>query len=706
MSAGQPNYPDGGEMLSSFGRMVIAVCVSCVVLSGCSDERLDPGALDAVSASVARTTATAGPVTVVVPDSILSIGDTIRVSATARNSRTRRDVTSLVRFSYHSADNSVATVDRRGLVTARGKGNTRIVVRSALGRVSVGISVENAATDSTPDSATDSAPTVVTVDSSSILRNVPDAPAAVPEAAPPVLMGPNEIAPELGVTPPFNAPALPAASVNVSMPRVTGRSIKVPAGDNAALQAALNAAVGGDEVVLANNADYVGNFILPKHSGTDVVVVRSETVNVPAGTRVTPSRASSFARISTTNVAAAIATADAASKWRLVGLSIILRPGAVDNYGIVSLGRGNETALSQFVSDIVLDRVLISGGETGNTSRCVSFNGNALAVIDSWLADCHAKGRDAQGIGGWTGQGPFLIENNHIEGSGQAVMFGGADPSVQDVTPSDATIRGNHFFKPMSWINGRWTVKAAFELKHARRVLFEGNVIENHWADAQTGFAILFQAVSQDNHAPWSKVWDVTIRNNIIRNSTSGFNLLSRYNNAGQLPRDPSRRILLRNNLFLNVGKDPVSGANGRLMQLMGDHEDVSVIQNTFFGAPEANNAVMFDGAPSKRLTLFNNVFSKNAYGILGSGFGEGNASLVNFAPSAIVEGNVLTGQSERFYPSRNSFPSTMATSDFVNAAGGDYTLRASVSYSANGGSLVGVNGAAVRAATANAVVP
>ncbi len=696
MSAGQPNYPDGGEMLSSFRSMFVTTLLSCFTLSACSSDMFEPGAFNAVSASVSRTTRTAGAITVVVPDSILSVGDTIRLHAAAHNSRTRRNVSNVVRFIYSSADTSIATVDRRGLVTARAKGTTRIVVRSLLGRVSVGISVESGEPD------------VATVDSTTA-RNVPDVPPAAPEAAPeaaPPANVPELVSPELGVTPPFNAPMLPAARVDVSMPSVTGKTIRVPGGDNAALQAALNAAVGGDEIVLANNADYVGNFVLPRHAGSGFVIVRSETVGVPAGTRVTPSRASNFARISTTNVAAAIATADAASKWRLIGISVILRPGAVDNYGIVTLGRGNETALSQFVSDIVLDRVLITGGETGNTSRCVSFNGNSLAVIDSWLADCHAKGRDAQGIGGWTGQGPFLIENNHIEGSGQAVMFGGADPSVQDVTPSDATIRGNHFFKPMSWINSRWTVKAAFELKHARRVLFEGNVIQNHWADAQTGFAILFQAVSQDNHALWSKVWDVTVRNNIIRNSTSGFNLLSRYSNNGLVPHDPTRRILVRNNLFLNVGKDPVSGANGRMMQLMGDHEDVSIIQNTFYGAVDANNAVMFDGAPNKRLTLFNNVFSKNAYGIIGSGFGEGNASLVNFAPNAIVEGNALTGQAERFYPSRNSFPTAIANSDFVNAAGGDYTLRATVSYSANGGSLVGVNGAAVRAATANAIVP
>ena len=676
-------------MLSSSRTMLVTTLLACTALSACATDLMEPVSPTGISASITRGSVTAGPVTAVLIDSVLSIGDTVRLAVSARNLRTRRDVTREAKFLFTSKDTNIATVDRRGLVTARAKGTTRIEVRSILGRVFVPVYVE-------------SNETVAVIEDSTVVRSLPDTVSSSPEVAPPIV---SDVSPDLGITPPFNAPMLPAATVDVTMPRVTGRSIRVPASDGAALQAALNAAVGGDEVVLANGSDYVGNFVLPRHSGTGFVIVRSETVSVPLGTRTTPARASGFAKISTTNVAAAIATEEGASKWRLIGVNIVLRPGAVDNYGIVTLGRGNETALSQFVSDIVLDRVMISGGETGNTSRCVSFNGNGLAVVDSWLADCHAKGRDAQGIGGWTGQGPFLISNNHIEGSGQAVMFGGADPSIANVTPSDIIIRGNHFFKPMSWANGRWTVKAAFELKHARRVLFEGNVIENHWSDAQVGFAILFQAVSQDNHAPWSKVWDVTLRNNIIKNSTSGFNLLSRFSNAGIVPTEPTRRILVRNNLFVNVGRDPISGASGRMLQLMGDHEDVSVVQNTFVGVGEANNALMFDGAPNKRMTLFNNVFGKNAYGILGSGFGEGNASISNFAPNAVVEGNVLTGQLERLYPARNSFPAAIALTDFVNAAGGDYTLRATISYSANGGTLVGVNGAAIRSATANATV-
>ncbi len=664
-------------------RTTLAALLACPALVGCASDLIAPENAGRANASVVPTqrAASSGPVTISLSDSSLNVGDTVRVVVVARNIRTNRDVTHEMKFVYQSADTALASVDRRGLITAKSKGVTKIYVRSLLGAASVALSI--------------GIPTVATLDTA-VVASSPAVPDTQPSPVVPV------VPQELGAAPPFNAPMLPAASVSVTVPRVTGRTIRVPAGDAAALQAALNAAVGGDEVVLPAGSEYVGGFTLPKHTGTGDVTVRGEGLTTPEGARLTPAAATSLPRIVTPSVDAAIETASGAHNWHLMGLSISLRPGAVDNYGIVRLGTGSERALTEFVSDIVLDRVMISGGETGNTSRCVGFNGNALAVVNSWLADCHAKGRDAQAIGGWTGLGPFLIENNHLEGSGQNIMFGGADPAIANVTPSDITIRGNHLYKPLSWGAGRWTVKAAFELKHARRVLFEGNVIENHWADAQVGFAILFQTVNQDGGAPWSRIQDVTVRNNIVKNSTSGFNLLSRMRINGVLPDEPMKRVLMRNNLFLNVGRDPISGAGGRMLQLMSDHEDVTIMQNTWFGA-HANNAIMFDAEPSKRLTLFNNVFGDTEYGVMGSGFGEGAASITQFAPGALIEGNAFVGRMERLYPTRNSFPSAIDAAAFVST-GSDYTLRASVPFSSNATTVVGVNGVALAVAIANTV--
>ena len=60
---------------------------------------------------------------------------------------------------------------------------------------------------------------------------------------------------------------LPRTYLTTTAPTVTGRSIGVPNGGD--LQAALNAAQPGDEVVLAAGATYVGNFVLPAEGGYD-----------------------------------------------------------------------------------------------------------------------------------------------------------------------------------------------------------------------------------------------------------------------------------------------------------------------------------------------------------------------------------------------------------------------------------------------------
>ena len=71
--------------------------------------------------------------------------------------------------------------------------------------------------------------------------------------------------------------------------------------------------------------------------------------------------------------------------------------------------------------------------------------------------------------------------------------------------PSDIEIVRNHLAKPLRWRKGdpsfegvEWTVKNLFELKNARRVLVDGNLLEYNWPQAQNGFAILFTVRNQD----------------------------------------------------------------------------------------------------------------------------------------------------------------------------------------------------------------
>lgn len=439
------------------------------------------------------------------------------------------------------------------------------------------------------------------------------------------------------------APELPRATV-ATTPPAERRVIRVPAGDAAALQAALDSARTGDAIVLPMGAVYRGAFRVTRQ--TAGAILRADSIAVPPGTRMTPAAAARAPLLEAPPTAeAALLFTDGAAGWHVAGLRFSLAPTSTVNYGLVRLGGGDERALDALPRQIVLDRVLVDGLDI-HVTRCVAMQGIAQAVVNSWLANCHGRGQDAQGIVGWGGPGPFLIENNHVEGSGQGIMFGGADPAIPNVVPSDITIRRNHIFKPLAWARGRWTVKAAFELKSARRLLYEGNVIENHWADAQIGFAILLSAANQDGSAPWSTVADVTMRYNVVRNSTGGANLFSRWINVDSA----SRRVVLTHTLFDRVGVDPITGWAMRQLSILGDWRDLTVTHNTWrSGAPSAN-AITFDGAPAARVTLARNVFAASEYG-WHSSTGSGAAAIAAHAPGADAGGNVVPGVDVGRYP-------------------------------------------------------
>jgi hypothetical protein len=510
-----------------------------------------------------------------------------------------------------------------------------------------------------------------------------------------------------GGSPTYVAPALPSAFVQTSYPALTGVSRIVNAGGN--LQAALDAAQPGDEVVLANGATFTGNFVLPAKSGAGWIVVRSATVPSSAGVRVSPTSAASVARIVSPNSGAAIRTADGAKRWRLVGLHVTQAAGLSINYGLVVLGMGDESTRAKQPSNIILDRMYIHGTANDQLKRCVTFNGDSLAVIDSWLSECHGKGFDSQGVAGWSGLGPFLIENNRIEGAGQAIMFGGADPTIANISPSDIVIRRNHLYKPLSWGNGLWTVKATFELKHAKRVLFEGNVLENHWADAQVGFAILLQGLSDQNTAwEWTTVSDITIQNNVIKNSRSALNVHARMMNPGGTPlTNPSSRLLIRNNLFQDVGRDPFSGSEGLLVQLLGDIRDMTILNNTFTNNALAGSAIMLDGLGQQRLTVVNNVFSQTRYGLFGNEVGVGMPALNTYAIGATVTENVFPGEpgeSAHKYPAGNYFPQFGSSIQFASSGSGNFELLPSNAFFQGAFGRIGLNNSALQSAVAGVV--
>ena len=228
--------------------------------------------------------------------------------------------------------------------------------------------------------------------------------------------------------------------------------------------------------------------------------------------------------------------------------------------------------------------------------------------------------------------------------------------------------------------------------------LNEGNLFEQNWVDAQAGFAVQFTGRNQDGTAPWSVVEDVTFRNNIVRHSGSGINILGFDNNFTS---QQTKRIAIRNNLFADIGGTQWGGG-GRLFQLLTGTADVVIEHNTAF---QTGVIIMADGAPNTGFVYRDNIAPHNDYGVFGSGSSSGNASLAQYFPQAVFEYNVLVAQPiySTLYPPGNFFPTTLADVDFNDLATGDCRLAPSSPYknSASDGTDIGADIDALNAATA-----
>jgi hypothetical protein len=319
----------------------------------------------------------------------------------------------------------------------------------------------------------------------------------------------------------------------------------------------------------------------------------------------------------------------------------------------VRLGEFEQTSTDAVPHHVILDRVFIHGRPDADVRRGVSMNGASCALVDSRVVEIHEAGADSQAVGGSTGPGPFKIANNLLEGAGENIMFGGADPRIRDLVPSDIEIRGNHIVKPAAWMGSSWTVKNLLELKNARRVLIEGNLLEHNWPGAQNGFAILFTVRNQDGGAPWSVVEDVTFTNNVVRKVASAINVLGTDDNH---PSRTTRRIAIRNNLFEEIGAPPWGG-RGAFLQLVDGADDVEVTGNTI---AQTGEIVLASGRPHTKFVFRDNVAPHNTYGFAGDDhFGDPSGTIERYLPGAKVTGNVIAGGPKGSYPPGNTFKST-----------------------------------------------
>jgi len=461
-----------------------------------------------------------------------------------------------------------------------------------------------------------------------------------------------------------------------------GNTIRVPSGGD--LQAALNTARPGDTILLARDGRYVGSFVLPAHSsraGADanddrVVTVMTEGDGWPReGERMTPAAAEHLATLASPNGSPVLKTAPAARGWRiaLVDLPATRDPGGA----IVTLGDSSraQQAMASVPSRITLDRLYIHGDPERGQRRGVALNSSSTTITGCYIGEIKAIGADSQAIAGWNGPGDYLIENSYLEAAGENIMFGGGDPAIPDLVPEKIVVRDNVLSKPLAWREPgapKWQIKNLFELKNARGVIVEHNLLERSWEQSQTGYAVLFTVRNQDGNCPWCQVEDVQFRGNLVRDVAAGFQIL------GIDPNHPSRqtnRIVIRDNVFDGIDKTKWGG-DGYFLLLSNAPRDITIDHNTivYRGPQSSTGLIKIANGVTENFVFTNNITGHGEYGIIGRGRGVGNDSIATYLPGATIARNVIAGGKSAAYPSGNLFPSL---EDFRKQLGG-YRLAGS----------------------------
>ncbi|MCA1629390.1 MAG: hypothetical protein LC774_03280 [Acidobacteria bacterium] len=448
------------------------------------------------------------------------------------------------------------------------------------------------------------------------------------------------------------------------------------------LQRALDAAQPGDTIVLEAGATFTGTFTLPAKSGDAYVTVRSSLADkLPEGARVSPASARFMPRlVAPGRGAAALQTAPGAHHWRLVGLEIAQPDAATVVYDLVKLGDG--TAAQRTLADVphhlTVDRCYVHAAAEGEAKRGVSLQSADTEIVNSYVSGFKVKGQEAQAVAGWNGPGPFRVVNNYLEGAGENVLFGGARASVPNLVPTGIEILRNHLDKPTEW-RGRYTVKNSLELKNARRVRIEGNLIEHCWLDAQQGYAILFTPRPNDSGEA-AVVEDVEFTNNVVRHVAAALHVSGQDDLYTSSPRERRlRRIRIANNLFDDIDLE-AWGGDGCFLKMVSGAEGVRVEHNTILNRGWA--LVKLDGDPSTGFVFRDNVARHNDYGVTGNSVGYGNRALETYAPGGLFVGNLIAREfnapwnTEQVYPPGNKYAQSLKDVLDADPATGYFRLK------------------------------
>ena len=491
---------------------------------------------------------------------------------------------------------------------------------------------------------------------------------------------------------PLQAP--PAADTVPSSPRPQGADVaevprKVPAWpadlvaractvsprSSAELGAEILRARGGTTLCLTPGESYPGTFTVPARADNDTgwVVLRTAPSVAPLlpGERLTPTVATQLAKLvgPGTEVGSVLRFGMRARKWLVESVEVTAdSSGTQGPVALIVIGTNGERTIADLPTDIVLSHVFVHGAERQHVRRAIAANGGAMTLVDSWCENIHARGFDSQCWATWGGAGPILIENNHLSAGSENIVFGGADPSVSNLVPTDVTIRRNYLFKPTAWINQGWNVKNLLESKAAARVLVEHNVFDGQWHDQAAGHAaVVLKSTSQDGRCPSCSTSDWTIRGNLFRNVATPFSLGGRADQHVTGRTDSTnRRFSIVENWIEPTQVEPFTAPNRGAIIFVAENDEVEFRRNVMEGSQGVVAGAIFDitaGTYAARNMAFSsNIWPRGEYGFFTSGVSEGlRAWQAGASGKSSWANNSLLGNSAAEYPVGTTWHPTLS---------------------------------------------
>lgn len=333
--------------------------------------------------------------------------------------------------------------------------------------------------------------------------------------------------------------------------------------------------------------------------------------------------------------------------------SLTIQNGGKPDRDCVIVGDFDATSADAQPDGVVFNGVIVRALSTGGK------RGFVLHTRGVTVKNCRVEGFysvfEGQGIWIHNGPGPYTIENNYVEGSGENIMTGGEHIHIANCVPTDVTIRGNVCYKPDSWrpVAGqpkKALVKNSIEIKNGRNVLIENNTCDGCWTDGQSGTPIMLSVRNQYGDTPWAIIDGITVRGNktVRCKDYYAVNILGWDNNYSS---QQTKSVTIEHNLFTDSPFGIIVG-NGVAENLYIRNNTMPAIRNSFLTFSDTRYIkgppMDFSKVVKSPITFMENIVKSGQYGIAATDLGVGMPSLTAYTTMVSWMGNVIEKSAER----------------------------------------------------------